>query len=184
MTTIINLYGGPGIGKSVIARYLAARMSIAGEKVELVSEYVKSWAWEKRTIGPFDQLYFVGQQAKKEYILLGNVDWVVTDSPVALCVVYSNKYSPKKIALGIEQMCQGYYDTLQEAGHKVLNIMLTRDERPYNGEGRFETEDEAKLVDIQIRDMLTKLNFTVYEMPANAESVYGWMSRKGLALGK
>jgi len=58
MTTVINLWGGPGTGKSTSAAHLFGMAKIAGVNAELVQEYVKSWAWEGRTIHSFDQLYF------------------------------------------------------------------------------------------------------------------------------
>jgi pantothenate kinase len=43
-TTIINVYGGPGAGKSTSAAYLYYLLKVAGKNVELVREYVKDWA--------------------------------------------------------------------------------------------------------------------------------------------
>jgi nucleoside-triphosphatase THEP1 len=46
MTTIINLYGWPGVGKSALVAKTFTTMKDIGYNVELVSEYVKQWAWE------------------------------------------------------------------------------------------------------------------------------------------
>lgn len=45
-TTVINLIGSPGTGKSTIAAELFARMKWLGFDVELVSEYAKELVWE------------------------------------------------------------------------------------------------------------------------------------------
>ena len=47
-TTVINLIGSPGTGKSTIAAELFARMKWLGFDVELVSEYAKELVWEQR----------------------------------------------------------------------------------------------------------------------------------------
>ncbi len=54
-TTIINLYGGPGAGKSTSAAYLYYLLKCQQENVELVREYVKKWAWENRPCGVYDE---------------------------------------------------------------------------------------------------------------------------------
>jgi len=48
MTRVINLLGGPGVGKSTAAAKLFAKYKDEGKSVELVREYVKDWAWEGR----------------------------------------------------------------------------------------------------------------------------------------
>jgi hypothetical protein len=179
MTTIINLFNGPSGGKSTAARLTAAQFSIAHKRVEYVSEYVKGWAWEKRPIGPFDQLYFFGQQAKKEYALLGNVDWIITDSPVALCLIYARKYSPRKLSAGLEQMCRGYYDTVHDMGHSLLNIRLVRDDTlPYDQDGRFEDLTEALEVDAQVKLLLDWMQFDYIELPMDANAVCAYLQER------
>jgi ABC-type multidrug transport system ATPase subunit len=71
MTTIINLFGGPGSGKSTTAAYLYAGLKNQGVNAELIREYVKDWAYESRTVGVFDQLYFFGKQVRRETFSLG-----------------------------------------------------------------------------------------------------------------
>lgn len=72
-TTIINLYGGPGAGKSTSAAFLYYLLKANGFNVELVREYVKDWAWEKRVITNYDQIYFLGKQVRRESLLYGIV---------------------------------------------------------------------------------------------------------------
>ena len=83
-TTIINLYGGPGTGKSTSAAYFYYLLKAQGKNVELVREYVKDWAWEGRKISTYDQIYFLGKQVRRESMLYGKVDWIVTDSPIMM----------------------------------------------------------------------------------------------------
>lgn len=58
----INLYAGPGAGKSTTAAMQFAKLKIAGHSIELVSEYVKAWAIAKRQVVGFDQIYLMGKQ--------------------------------------------------------------------------------------------------------------------------
>jgi nicotinamide riboside kinase len=153
MSIIVNLYGGPGTGKSTSASYLFYRAKAEGINAELVREYVKEWAWEGRVPGPFDQLYFLGKQVRKESLLYGKADLIITDSPVLLCTYYSKKYGPPYLAEGVEKAVSGHYDQTIDHGHKHLHVLLSRS-KPYNASGRFQTEDQAKVLDTEIADLL------------------------------
>ena len=58
VTTVINLFGAPGSGKSVNASKIYAALKETGLDAELVTEYVKQWAWEGREHTSLDQFYF------------------------------------------------------------------------------------------------------------------------------
>lgn len=160
MTTIVNLYAGPGCGKSTSAAYLYYLMKSDSLNAELVREYVKEWAWEKRNITTYDQLYFLGHQIRREAILLGKADWVVTDSPSILGTFYANKYSPKLIADGVNSAISSYYAQAKAEGHKHVHVVLQRS-KPYIQVGRYQTKEEAEQFDVEIADMLTNkgINF-------------------------
>jgi tRNA uridine 5-carbamoylmethylation protein Kti12 len=81
MTTVINLFGGPGTGKSTLATNLFYIMKSKDINVELVREYVKSWAYNNREPKEYDLIYLLGKQSSYETQLYGKVDYVVTDSP-------------------------------------------------------------------------------------------------------
>src|SRR5579885_3619982 len=100
-TTIINVYGGPGAGKSTSAAYLYYLLKVAGKNVELVREYVKDWAWEGRKFGAYDEIYFLGKQVRHESMLFGKVDWIVTDAPVYMTAYYASIYCSPTLAKGL-----------------------------------------------------------------------------------
>ena len=45
---IINIFGGPGVGKSTVAADLFVIMKKEGYSVELVTEYAKELTYEKK----------------------------------------------------------------------------------------------------------------------------------------
>src|SRR5256885_11799690 len=94
ITTIFDLYGGPGTGKSTSAALMYAMLKQKGVNSELVREYVKDWAWDDRKINTYDQLYLMGKQIRRESMLYGKVDAIVSDSPVMMGIYYSGRYSP------------------------------------------------------------------------------------------
>ncbi len=153
MTKIINLYGGPGTGKSTSAAYIFAKLKSMGKNVELVREYVKAWAWEGRIPCTYDQIYFLGKQVRHESMLYGKVDYIVTDSPVMMGGYYAKKYSSPEFADGIKIMIDTYYNQSQEDGHHHYHIFLNRS-KGYNPAGRYQTEEQAREIDVELMDMM------------------------------
>lgn len=152
-TTIISLYAGPGSGKSTSAAYIYALLKDKGLNVELVREYVKDWAWEGRQIGTYDQVYFLGKQVRREAMLLGKVELIITDSPVWMCSYYAMRYAPPYVRHGIESLVKAYYDQSNIDGHDHFSVWVNRS-KPYSHHGRFENEEQAKKVDIEMRGFL------------------------------
>lgn len=149
-TVVINLIGGSGIGKSTTAAGLFAEMKMRGLHCELVREYVKNWAWRGEKIGPFDQIYLLGKQARYESQLYGKVDYVITDSPLILCPIYEQFYGGTEI---IKQSAFNFIKYAESVGVKHVNVLLTR-RTPFDTRGRYEDIEEAKRVDAAVERFL------------------------------
>lgn len=145
-TKIINLYGGSGVGKSTIAALLFAQMKMLRKDVELVREYVKLWAWTGKQIRPADQIYLLGKQSAYESALYGNVEYVVTDSPVMLAGAYAVWHSGSNGEY-VSDAAKSFYEVSKKA-HNVTyhNYFLSRN-NSFEAKGRYETEAEAKNFD-------------------------------------
>lgn len=165
MTTVINLFGGPGIGKSTTALGLAYKMKLAGIDCEYVQEYVKKWAWRGQAVGPFDQSMLFGNQSYNESLMYGKVDFLVTDSPILLCGYYECHYNDHKI---VEPSILSYLDVCRQKGVQHVNFMLTR-AFEYRQEGRFETEEQAYAVDKGLKEYLHELGVEFTEITDNGE---------------
>lgn len=158
MTTVVSLFGGPGTGKSTSAAYIFSQLKMRGHSAELVAEYAKTWAWQGRKIGPFDQFYLFGKQVHYESRLLGKVDFIVTDCPVAMGQIYARKYCAPAVALVIEDSTAVYLQEVRNVGHKHFNVQLLRS-KPYIQAGRFETEADARDVDARVAQ---QIEFDIY----------------------
>ena len=95
---VINLFGGPGCGKSTTAAGLFHLMKLNEMNVELVTEYAKDLTWEERfgTLAN-DQLYVFAKQQKRLQVLKNKVRYVVTDSPLILGLSYKHRCSSRRI---------------------------------------------------------------------------------------
>lgn len=180
MSLVINLYGGPGTGKSTSAALLFAMLKNAGHNSELVQEYVKQWAWEKRVPVNYDQFYFFGKQSRKEYSLFNEVDVIVTDSPVSLCGYYASVYgTPEQVTLFTE-MTKTFYKMASDEGKRYVHVWLNR-VKAYNPKGRFQTEAEARAIDADMKRYLTQVvGLELIEVEGSNEGVIQLIKTLGL----
>lgn len=170
MSTIINLYGGPGTGKSTSAAYLYYLLKSQGKNVELVREYVKDWAWEGRIISAYDQFYMMGKQIRRESMLYGKVDYIVTDSPVLLSVYYTQTFHPGPIARGTREAALAFYEHGANQDHKHVHVMLNRS-KEYNPAGRYQSEEESRQIDKGIVRLLNDEGFDYVKSETDHESL-------------
>lgn len=160
----INFFAGPGASKSTNAALLFAKLKTntvndAPLKVELIQEYIKSWAYQGRKVRSWDQCYTFMKQLRREYIPLSNgVDIIVSDSPLFLNCAYAQKYQTP----GWEQLFQ--IAEKFETEYPSLNIFVVRGDRKYVASGRYETEDQAKAMDEEIRQMLIANGVSFYSV--------------------
>ena len=142
-TLLVNLYAGPGAGKSTLAAYIFAKLKMAGVDSEYVSEYAKDRVWQEDQF-PLQhcQLYITGKQCLKVTRLLGKVDVIVTDSPIMLGAMYTDEKPFKDVCI---------YEGKKYTN--TFNIFINR-MKAYNPNGRNQTEEEAKEIDKKIIEML------------------------------
>lgn len=145
----INLFGGPGSGKSTLAAHLFSELKTRGVSVELVQEHVKTWAYEKREITAFDQVFLFAEQLRREHSFLANgVRFVITDSPLLLSLCYAERVGLKSWKSLLE--VSDDFDVVYPA----FNIFVERDMSVYEASGRYETPEQAMTVDQQLLNVM------------------------------
>lgn len=150
-TLIINLYGGPGSGKSTIAAGVYFELKKKGINAELVREYVKKWAWEGRLPNRLDQLYITGKQTKAEHMLYGKVKVIITDCPVLMGVFYDKKYNNLDTTKIAVDTFLNETSAITERKHYVV-----KRSKQYDTSGRFCSENSAMNTDIELLDFLSQ----------------------------
>ena len=145
MTTIlplkvINLWSGPGGGKSTTAAGLFNIMKHMRLDVELVTEVAKDRVYAKdfQTLG--NQFLTTAEQDERLRRLVGKAEWAITDAPFPIARAYmSPEYAdwlPRAITPRYHQ-----YDN--------YSVLLYRS-KGYSMLGRTQTLEQAKALDITI----------------------------------
>lgn len=166
-TLYINLFGGPGVGKSTLAAGLfwffkTNRLTLKHSYViELVREFAKDLVWAQDLYTLKNQVYVTSTQYHRMYVLNGKVDMAITDSPLLLGLLYGDypaSYKPYLLDL---------HNTFNN-----LNIFIER-KVPFEQEGRQQNEIEAIDKDREIKNILTENNieFIIYNELFSYESL-------------
>lgn len=156
---VINLLGGPGSRKSTLAADVFARLKWANINCELVNEYAKDKVWEGSFKVLDNQPYIFAKQYTKLDRLRGQVNIVITDSPLLLSLIYNKKEGKE-----FEDFVKAKWDSFIN-----LNFMINR-KATYNPIGRTQTEEEAKHIDTQIKELMYKNKYSYFEIEGVPES--------------
>lgn len=147
-TLIVNLFGGPGLGKSTTSAGLFCLLKMHKVECELVTEFAKDLVWEERYNTLRNQQYIFGKQYHKIWRLLGKVKVIITDSPLLLSIVYNPD-------LPVNSFVDNVVDTVNTLNN--LNIILNRNNE-YNKNGRLQSNEQAKNIDKLIKQKLLLYN--------------------------
>jgi hypothetical protein len=143
---VINLWAGPGAGKSTTAAGLFNLLKRATPlRVELVTEVAKDRTYRRDRKGMAFQLSMLGEQDARLRTLVGEVDWAICDSPLPMQPLYA---SPEEHPW-IDVAAWGAYTAPWYRNH---NFWVRR-VKPYAPYGRGQTEEEALMKDVQARPL-------------------------------
>lgn len=158
MTTVINLFAGPGAGKSTLAGEIYGWMKRRRVSCEYVPEFAKEITWEDTHELLDNQLLLLAEQHRRQYRLLDKVQYIITDSPLLLtCVYLEGSHRKYKEDFKRGGWDGALYDLALQAHFMTdaLNLFVVRGDRKYDPSGRNQTEAEASQIDNHIRQLLT-----------------------------
>lgn len=160
-TLVVNLMGAPSAGKSTMAAYIFSQLKWMGVDAELVSEFAKELVWEERHETFKDETYIFAKQNHRLYRVNGKVDVIITDRPIILSAFYNNKYGDRSDAF--ENMIMHEFTK-----YNNMDIFVCRD-KPYNPNGRNQTEEESDAFSGEMFDMLRRLGVEPIQIKGNQE---------------
>ena len=145
---VVNLYAGPSAGKSTMAAGLFHEAKSAGLNCELVTEYAKDVVWEKSFEVLNDQMYIFGKQNHRQRILLGQVDLLITDSPLMLSTVYGEPETISSSQETFNKLVRESFDSYDNMNFYIQRV------KKFQGKGRVQDEERAQDLDDRVFKML------------------------------
>ncbi|MCD7723722.1 MAG: AAA family ATPase [Clostridiales bacterium] len=146
-TLVVNLFAGPGAGKTTCAWEIASELKKRNIETEYVSEYAKELVWDGQTEmldGSLkNQAALYNEQSRRINRLIGKVDVIVTDSPTVLSLLYLKEPNKDFETAAINEFKQ----------YNNFNLFINRGDN-FQTAGRIHNEQESKILDYQIKDFL------------------------------
>ena len=157
---VINLFGQPSAGKSTTAAGVFHELKKRGINCELVTEYAKDMVWKDMPSHAFkDQIYITAKQNHRQERLRGKVDYVITDSPLLLGLIYM----PEDYYEGYEELVWSIFHS-----YNNLNFFLER-KKEYNPVGRNQTEEESNKIGAQTKEFLQKNDLPFFNISCSID---------------
>lgn len=140
-TLNVDLYSGPGVGKSVLMSRLYTALKLAGIHAEMVPEYAKELTYTGE-LKNTTQSEIATEQLRRQSILQGHVQVAITDSGVPLSLAYCTEQEKRELSGFIRDGM---------AGWNSVNVLLHRDVLDsYEPGGRNQTPEEAHHIHHQV----------------------------------
>ena len=162
MAIVINLFAGPGVGKSTTAARIFLELKMKGVNCEMALEFAKDKVWEEAFRTMDDQIYIFGKQFHRIWRLKDKVDVIITDSPLPISIVYDKENS------------EAFHNLIMEQFNKFDNYnFYIKRSAEYQKSGRLQTEEEARKVDKVVEGVLVdyKIPFVTLDIDKAANSI-------------
>jgi hypothetical protein len=173
MSTIINLFGGPGIGKSSIAAGLVYKLKRKHITCDAPYEFPKALAWDNNGVAIKDQLYVIANQHRGIAKSYGKVDYIIVDSPILLSLVYKNYYNDSQTYPS--SLYGKEFDDLivsMNSFYSNVNIVLKRNMGGvHNEEERYQNLEDSIRLDDAIVSKLDEYKIPYIEVDVNKTTV-------------
>ena len=166
----INLYGGPGVGKSTLAARVFAALKADGALIELVTEFAKLRVYENRLIRGWDYVHTFSQQHRAEHRFLSGGSSIVTDSPMLLQCYYARRHDCPVTQQLFEISSQW------ESDYPACNILVPP-QGEYQPKGRWQDAVEAGRIHGGIQALLDA-NRDTYHVHSDLDSTLDYIRNR------
>ncbi|KKN07913.1 hypothetical protein LCGC14_1061990 [marine sediment metagenome] len=160
-TPVLSLVGGPGTGKSTTMAGTFFELKTRGITAEMAPEWFKGKIWEgtaEKLVG--DSLYILAKTNREICRLMNTgVQVVVTDCPLLLSIVYGENES--------DTFKQMVVETFMQYNNTVVFLNRIKD---YDPQGRFQTHEQARDIDVKVKDIMNFLGIPFLEVDACPEA--------------
>ena len=153
MSKLINLFGGPGIGKSGISAGLTYELKKRHISCNNPYEFPKRLAWDNNIPAIQDQLYVFANQHRGIAESFGKVDYIVIDSPILFSTIYHTYYTEGYPAEFYGEEFHKFVIHLHKQ-YTSINILLERGDTVHNDGERFQNLKQSLEIDSLCKKIL------------------------------
>jgi deoxyadenosine/deoxycytidine kinase len=171
MSKIINLFGGPGVGKSSIAAGLTYKLKKKHITCDNPYEFPKILAWDENHSAIKDQLYVLANQHRGIVKSYGKVDYIILDSPILLSLIYktyyeSGTYPATLYGESFDRMILDIHNQYDN-----INIVLNRTNGLHNEMERYQNLEQSISLDVEIENKLINYHIPYTKVDVNDNTV-------------
>ncbi len=174
----INLFGGPGTGKSTSAAGLFYQLKKQNQNVEYIQEFAKELVYSDDNTRLSDKILLFGEQNHRLHRIKNRVDIAINDSPFVMGACYI----PEDFEISEEKYVDLLVDT--HLRNNNLDILLVRNPKAvYQQEGRYQDYEGALRKDEEIKQFLIDHNIKyhiIYVDDNTVENILTTMELFGL----
>lgn len=170
MSKLINIFGGPGIGKSSISSGITYKLKKKHITCDNPYEFPKLLAWDKNNEAIKDQLYVLANQHRGIAKSYGKVDYIVIDSPIMFSLIYKTFYSTGYPA---EFYGEHFNKMIVDLHNRYdsINILLERTEGNHNDDERYQNLEESIAIDKHCKKILDDNNIPYHTIQVGKNTV-------------
>lgn len=151
---VINIWAGPGAGKSTLAAAIFNVMKKEGFSVEIIPEVAKAMTYEHAMCQLDNQLLVLAKQEHQLRRLIGQVEYVIVDSPFPIGLAYCKPEDVSRYQHLIDCLWDDYDN---------YDFFISRTRKPFQQGGRNQNYSEALALDTIIKELW--MEFSDGEMP-------------------
>lgn len=156
---LVNLWAPPGVGKSSNMAAIFNILKFKGLRAEMSTEVAKQFTYENNRMALTDPFYVAASQEYRNFMLKGQVDYIVTDSPPGMSLLYCLPKDREPLFEMVRHVRQRYAN---------IDIRLLRDPaREYQVYGRNHTEAQSRALEGDLDAILGRLTNNAYHRLAD-----------------
>ncbi|MFZ6801906.1 hypothetical protein [Undibacterium sp. Di24W] len=166
-TKIINIIGGPGCDKSLFSSAIILNLNLRHKSVEQIPDYAKSLVWQKDYDALRNQYRIAQRQFEMLDLLDGQVQYLVTECALMQVLYYNEAYRENicDVDKTKSQILEWYNR------HDNINLLVERSDKKYVQTGRFQNENEARKIDVELREIMIREDIPFTSMPADVVAI-------------
>jgi len=170
MTKIINLFGGPGAGKSSTASGLFFEFNKRGITCDVPYEYPKEIVWDGKVSNLNDQLYVFANQHRRIARSYGKVDYIILDSPILLSFIYQENV---KLLYPSNLYGKEFNDLILNVfkSYDNINFFIEREDNKFIKNGRVHSSEESIDIDNKILTLLNENDIKYHSVKLGQEII-------------